>query len=193
MALAALIIGSIALGVAILTLPTVFQMIWGRHRIAVGFDIEEFESIRVLKCVIYNNPVKNRLLRWLGVRRAVAEDIVADFFIEELGSHRVISPQKMPIIKSYAGVEPAPRISLAASPVPAEFGIVGFMRSKGVVSLALEESVTLANGSYCACVEVAVEGKVNRAHQNFQVTGKHPFVYWVGRIEKGTPKHRHIA
>lgn len=183
--------GLTALGVAIRT--TVFPMIWGKPRIAVGVDIVEFNSSRVLECAIYNNPVKNRLLRWLGVKTTVAEDIVVDFSIEELGSRRrVIRPQDMPSIKSYTGVGPAQRISLPASPIPVRFGIVEVLANTGVVTL-FEENVPLANGSYCAHIEVVVEGKVNRARSNFKVTDKHPFAYWVGRIEKDVLKHKRIA
>ncbi len=168
-----------------MTLPTVLQMIWGKPRIAVGFDIAELKSGRVLECAIYNIPIRNRLLRWSGIRRTVAEDIMVDFCIEELGSsRRAIRPHNAPYIQSYTGVGPAQRISLAASNISARFAIVKVIASTGVVSLFEEDDVMLANGSYCAYVEVVVEGKVNRARGNFEVTDKSPYVYWVGSIEK---------
>jgi len=58
-----------ALGLAALTLPTFFQMFWGRPNITFWFNRIEDERDTLLLVHIYNFPIANRALSSLGVKR----------------------------------------------------------------------------------------------------------------------------
>jgi hypothetical protein len=173
-----------ALVVAIFALVLyVLQMIWGRPKIVLDFDVSEFEGARLLECEIHNEPIARGLLRMLRIRRMVAEDIMAYFSIKEQGSNRVVFSGDVPHIYAYTGVK-SQRISLAASPFPAIFGIVEVDYGSGVVKvfdekLKFDEEVTLERGAYYTDIKVAADGEHIRAKRNFEVSDKHPFAYWI--------------
>jgi hypothetical protein len=176
MVVAALVIGIVALVVSLLT---AFRPILGKPEITTSFSVHEAENGRVLQGEIYNYPITNKRLRLLGVRRMVAEDIMAHLSIKEHGSDRVVFPGAVPHIISYTGSADAQRISLAPSPFPARFGIVVAAYAERSVKV-YEEDTTLPVGVYCACVHITVEGESVEAQRDFVVTDKHPFTYWQG-------------
>lgn len=171
-----LTISALAVGIVALVLY-MLQMILGSPKIKLDFDVREFEDIRVLECKIFNKPITGGLPRWLRIRRGVAEDIMAHFSIKELGSNKVIFPSVVPYIVSHTGVKNAQRISLAASPFPARFGIVTVIYSKRQVEV-YEENVALPHGAYYVYVRIAANGEHIEAQKNFVVGNKHPFAYW---------------
>lgn len=107
----------------------------------------------------------------------VARDIMASFSIKECGSDRVVFPGAVPHMISYTGTTDAQRISLAPSPFPASFGIVGAGYAESSVKV-FGENMALPVGAYCACVHVMVEGEAVETQRNFVVADKHPFAYW---------------
>ena len=52
-----------ALAVAIMTLPTVAQMLFGRPRVALEFSEDILDGHKILECTITNAPVTGRMLR----------------------------------------------------------------------------------------------------------------------------------
>lgn len=85
--------GLVALGLAVVTLPTVFQMIWGRPEVAVDFNtVADSDGVR-LQCIIRNKPI-GRWLRLLRVVRSPAT-ITADMSISEAGSGAILHEREM--------------------------------------------------------------------------------------------------
>jgi hypothetical protein len=69
LAVAGLGIAIIALLVAVMALPTVFQMIWGRPKVDISFE----ESVGDVLLCTFGQPFVAPWLRHLGVRRAPIE------------------------------------------------------------------------------------------------------------------------
>ena len=174
----ALFAGIIALGLALMALPTVFQMIWGRPRMAIDYNIRELEGGRVLQCTIQNIPIRNKILRTLGVRRMPAEDIMAGFQIKECNTQQIVFPLVVTKIIAHDGTTGAHRISLAGSRIPAVFGIVVAEDDIGEVRNVEEQASTAAlrPSKYCACAHIAIEGKDFDIERNFVVMENHPFI-----------------
>lgn len=66
-----LLLGIAALVVALMALPTAFQMLWGRPRITFRFSrvvADDGLSVHLL-AHLFNLPVTNKFLVWLGVKR----------------------------------------------------------------------------------------------------------------------------
>ena len=180
MVLVSLIISIIALAMAIMVLPTVFQMIWGKPTLLIGFGSGETTQGRFLNVELYNPPIRNRLLKWFGVRRMTAGDIMGTFSIEEYGSKKVVFPGEVPKIITHDGTEGHQRISLAASPFPAVFGVVLAVNTKKEVIVFEDEQqkTVFAPGKYCVCIRITIEGRPVEKRRNFIVCKTHPFVYW---------------
>ncbi|TAJ78947.1 hypothetical protein EPO44_19725 [bacterium] len=64
-----LIVGLIALVMAIVTLPTAFQMYGGKPTIHVQANSDDINSVRVLRYFVRNKPITNSFLNFLGVIR----------------------------------------------------------------------------------------------------------------------------
>ncbi|MXW90492.1 MAG: hypothetical protein F4Z47_01705 [Rhodospirillaceae bacterium] len=80
----------IAFGLAVVTLPTAFQMWWGKPHLTITFRREGVEAGAVLFLSVSNKPVKNKLLRSIGVRRDAAQNVGAIAEIRESGTNRFI-------------------------------------------------------------------------------------------------------
>jgi len=89
MILAALLVSIIALALAIVALPTVFQMFFGRPQLRIVFEETDIDIGRRLECRIYNVAVQNRILKLIGVRRDQAV-ISTTFCVREAGSNVVL-------------------------------------------------------------------------------------------------------
>lgn len=90
MVTAAFIISLIALGVGAMTLPTAFQMWWGKPRLELDLKAREIMGVQTLKCHITNGPIKNKFLRWLGVVRQ-STDVLGMFQVSEAGSGKILA------------------------------------------------------------------------------------------------------
>jgi hypothetical protein len=66
------LLGLLALGVAVVTLPTVFQMIWGRPYLTFETRVLADGDSTLLVCSVFNRAIENRLLVRCGIRRETA-------------------------------------------------------------------------------------------------------------------------
>ena len=145
--MAGVIIGSIAFVVAIMALPTVLQMMCGRPRIRLDLGLDKIDSGIALQCTIWNEPITNKLLRALRVRRMVAEDVTAVFDIKRLGGEGNIYSKYLPKIRDHSG-KYAQRVSFPCSPISASFGIA-FKRGNEPAKLFSEGTdIVLDVGKY---------------------------------------------
>lgn len=158
-------------------LPTIFQMIWGRPKLVIGFGVRELDGSRVLQYELLNPVIKNRFLRWLGVRRMAAEDIITYFSIEDYNNQRLVFAGKVPDILKYNGTSGAQRISLPTSFFPALIPIVLALDEAKAIKV-FEEDIILQQGKYCAIIVATMEGKKSTKRGNFVVSETHPFIYW---------------
>ena len=174
MELAALIIGGIAF---VMVVQPFTQVIWGQPKIEFDFDISGVNGDKILLCRIYNRLITHRILQLLHVRRMVAEDVMAFYFIEEFESQRRICEMR-PSIESLTG-QRARCISLPPSTIPARFGIVIADKDK-VVSVDKDENDIrheFMPGLYRVCVILLVEGKAKKSCCNFGVTDSGIYMY----------------
>ena len=153
------------------------KMIWGNPKMSFAFHVEDMEKQCYYGCEIHNMPITNKLLRKLGVRRDLAQDVTAAFEIQERGTGRVICPLTPALIKTQEGVG-AWRVSLPASIFPATFAIVFVDKADSEVRVMREDKVLLALGTYTARVQVVSGEDRHVGRCDFIVDNKHPFVYW---------------
>lgn len=71
-----------------MTLPTVFQLLWGKPRVNVVLDehyIDEQngQTGKCLDCRIANPPIRSSVLRWIGVFRRPADGLSVTISIKE--------------------------------------------------------------------------------------------------------------
>src|SRR4030043_449437 len=187
MVLAAFIISILALIVAVVVLPTAFQMIGGRPKIIINF--EDWTTItgkqdRVLQCDLQNEPIRWGILHWLGVRRMTADDVSVRFLItEEEGRKPIFNGLYERVLNSPSGTE-SRHISLPPSIASASFGIVEvkkgkvMFRNEGNDFIFIPKGNGLKPGIYSVIIFLLVDGNETQKEKNFVVTKKPPFAYW---------------
>jgi hypothetical protein len=86
-------IGIILAGLGvIMTAPTIFQMIWGKPRVDISFEDVDDPNGKSLQVFFNNPPVRNKLLRFLGVRRETVQSLTVQFRISEPWSGKILVP-----------------------------------------------------------------------------------------------------
>lgn len=178
MILAAFIISIVALVVALMVLPTVFQLFCGKPKLIIDFGVQEVKGGKVLQGELYNQPIRSRSLQILGIRRMVAEDVVVHFAIGEGGDGSKTIAQIIPSLISHTGTAPAQRINLPPSIFPSQFGIATVEDAEALVRVFQQDTI-LVSGLYRVFVEVVMEGKTITAQRNFKVIDKPPFAMWL--------------
>jgi len=103
---------------AIVALPSVFQMIWGAPHLEFDFGATKEGEKGTLRCTVYNYPIENWFLRKVGVRRESATVYAAYKIHGSEFSTEVISP----ILTNYQGN--SRQVEIAAGPVGAAMGII---------------------------------------------------------------------
>ena len=93
----ALCVSFLALGVAVVTLPTAFQMWWGKPTLDVEFKTDRRESGVGLRCFITNDPVKG-WRKELGVHRETANNLCVVANIREGGRGSLVGNMIRPTI-----------------------------------------------------------------------------------------------
>ena len=86
----------LALGVAIMTLPTAFQMWWGRPSLDVEFKTDRSTRAVALRCLITNELIATWWHRKAGVIRDAAHDVRGSFTIRKGGTNELIFPGRLP-------------------------------------------------------------------------------------------------
>lgn len=182
--IAALVIGSVAL---LMATPTFLQMFCGRPRVEIGFTQEDYRSSRVLKCEVFNPPIRNRFLRMLVVRRDAIEDLNVTYQIHEAGSNKIEVPVVLDVlVNTQAGI-PVPRTRLPGSDFSARFGIVAWIdQQKSVMPLIdittlkpTSGAHPLPPGRYLARVTIYEPGKTTNAQREFLVGDEMDKLRWI--------------
>lgn len=173
-------LGLVALVVALMALPTVFQMHWGRPQIDFIFGAVTDRQSTVLQCTIRNRPINSRVLRALGVRRDAANVIAA----YKIHGPEFVTELIHPKLASYK--DNGEQIELAAGPVGASMGII-FIRDSNayiVEDPRFREKrdspmVPIASGTYHAGIVVFCGEKNFIREAQFVITANAGNSYWV--------------
>jgi hypothetical protein len=117
---AALIISVVALVISIMTLPTAFQMICGKPKIRVKFEKTILNEMTLLRSYLWNEPVKNRFIRSLGVTREPVE-VSASISVEK-STGELVTPLVIATISTEK--ESGKQVTLYHHAIPARVTIV---------------------------------------------------------------------
>lgn len=184
MVVAALVISLCALAVAAMTLPTAFQMFWGKPKITKQFSsVDDTQSI-TLVCEVRNEPIRNNILRILGVRRA-SVIMTASFQIFEQGTNKPVRNGAIPYIITHDG-HWGQRAALESSISPITIPIIFVRKRDGKVfqyeNPYFETVDDLQNalplGAYIVEVALTIEDVGLKRRKELYVTNEYPFAYW---------------
>lgn len=178
-------VGIILAGVGIvIATPSIFQIFWGRSCIEMEFEVSTKDAERSLMILLKNPPVKNKILKVLGVKRETVQSLTAELRISEFGSKRVIVPIRHatlfsdddPTDKGSSRIVLPPTYSVAA-------GIMVSMwddEKKGAVILGdrLRQPLLLKNGYYIAQIIIIVDGEPKEYIRQFAVGDNADSLIW---------------
>jgi hypothetical protein len=174
-------LGIIGVGLALLALPTVFQMIWGRPRIEFEFEERTEDGKKVLACRIFNRAVKNPVLKFLKVRREVAHISAAYTVHNDATGNRIVSLTQ-PIFVTQRGH--SKEIELAPTITGALVGIV-FANDQGVFAAEAahgqsgdQPATLLPPGTYSVPLVVFCGEEPFSISRSFVVTQRPLDSYW---------------
>ena len=182
MSLYAFIISIFALVVAIMALPTLFQMIWGRPDIELIFweSIDERAQRKYLRCRIVNRPIKNCLLQKIGVYRRPSDDVHVLFSVRDTKTSKMVVTGIHAAIYTTQIGKLMPSVSLPASTIPAMINLVEAKDDAYTKTIAPYEAknIQLPVGEYCAIIRIRTSEKEKEYHRNFYVGNKQQDLRW---------------
>ncbi len=157
---------------------TIPQLIWGKSKCTVKWDMEELEIGKVWDCEIFNEPLTNKIIKHLVIGRSPIEDLTAFVEIQEANSGTVIVPTYTPKFKDFAG-NYAQRVRLPASWVHAAFAVVFVTQGESTAKAAKEGSkIQFAIGKYKVVASIIADNRVIKVENTFTVTENIPYVSW---------------
>ncbi len=164
---AGLVVGLVALAVAIMAIPTIFQMLFGRPNLS--FEADEFTGPdgKILVIAIKNEPVKNKFLLWMGVERE-AGDILAFFEIQEHGTRKFLARSVSGLLQC----APMRTIGLLARSLPGfsvGLTIIGTKDGKATIVDARGNPIPIGEGHYTASIDIIRGQKTYKIAQAFTV------------------------
>ena len=169
-ALAALILGLMAL-------PTVFQMIWGRPDITFVFNRTDDQKDALLLVHLYNLPVANRALSWMGVTRAEAH-FRAAIKVNDSSGNQILRYAEPPI----SAGDPFKQnlIHLHAGPSPVTLEILGANRkcARTYTEHRADSFYDYSPGTYRLRLELWVGERMFFEERSFVVTADFKNSYW---------------
>ena len=180
MEIAGLILGLVALVIAI---PPLLQMVYGRPKIRVGFDMSTEQGAKLLLCNIYNRPITNWFLKKIGVT-LTPTDVFASFDIREHGTNKIIASAFR--ARLHDAKANTTGLSLAAKPsLPVVFVVIEH-DDKGAITIDHAPSQTkelrLELGEYFADVKIAWgEATVRAVAQSFTIDANKDATHWTAR------------
>jgi hypothetical protein len=165
LAIVGTILGLVAI---VLAVPPLLQMLFGRA--VFSFEADDFTGPdgRILVLAIKNQPVKGRLLRWMGVEREAA-DIIAFFGVQEHGTNKIIA-HSVPGLLQCA---PLRQLGLQARALPGfSVGLTVVSTRDGnasIVDARPDKLVHIDPGQYVARIAVVRGQLTYRIDQSFTV------------------------
>jgi hypothetical protein len=179
--LVALICSIVALAIGVMTLPTAFQMFFGRPKIAFDFCDLHKAGAHLLHCDISNEGIKSRFLRFIGVTRSRTE-ISAFFAIFEYKTDKVVLPQIPAQITTDR--EAGWQVSLPFSVAPARIAlIVDNGAGAAIVPQSDSEMVSLEMGKYRIEIDVITDTQKSFKGTKYAIIGQRgDRAYWADNV-----------
>ncbi len=140
-----LVIGVIALVVSLVTLPSAFQMWWGRAKPKSEFRDNRQDNACVLLCEILNAPIRSGFLHSIGVKR---DALIFQCFcsISEIGTNKIVVRDQRLLI-TY-GKNHAEYIGTIYPGTPAYVGIIKCSDLGNYVITDDDEKINIPQGEY---------------------------------------------
>lgn len=180
-----IIVSFIAFGIALVALPTVLQMFWGRPVLELEFSRAVEDRTRALVVFVKNPPVKSRLLKGLRVRRDTIQSLTASFRVSESGSRKVIAPILHALFYTDEELNPIARQRISLPPtytVGTSFSVAVWKDDEeGTVLVPdrLRQPLRLNPGLYHVQVIMLVDGQQKRYERRFLVGERADDLVWV--------------
>ena len=165
----------VALAISVMTLPTVFQMFGGKPKIRVEFEKTILDELTVLRCHIWNQPVRNRVLRRLRVVREPVEISVS--FSVERTSGELVAPLVTPTITTEK--ESGKQVTLFYHAVPARVAII--IIKQNTAFILYDDEKKLKPGGYVVNLDLILSNATMHRYQEKLVIGENANQsYWRG-------------
>jgi hypothetical protein len=168
-------VGLVALVVAVMALPPVFQMFWGRPQISVEYTRDN--SAGHLFCDIYNKPVSNRFLVWLRVRRETAS-ITVGVHIQNETTKEIIIRVAIPLVLIRERLENLSNVDLPPGHTPLSIRVVQIDGRGAGVHDSNGQWIHLPAAIYRMEMTVMAGEKNLEMQHNFVVTAEPSHTYW---------------
>lgn len=164
-----IVLSIIAFGFAVVSLPTAFQMWWGKSSPSVEFRSDRIDPGKGLNIIITNSPIKNTFLKWMGVYRDTIHGLSASATITEHGTGRVVGelPLEINIVKGEAAFLVDLHAGMVAWVVPIFHG-----STSSTASLPPEDGTELQPGRYECELKLSWSRGVVRTRRTF-TAGNH--------------------
>ncbi len=177
--MAGVIIGSIALVLAIMAVQPFTQAIWGSPHIEITFRQSIKNGEKVLSFDIHNKPIYGGILRKMHVYRRAAEGVSVGFFIFDSSGNNLF------IAVGYAKLKIAGeicrQINLPSSGTSAST-IVATTSKDGVSNILTNNNAKpIQLGLYSILVTVTYEGKFVNKELLFTIGDTPDGTYWVNQ------------
>ncbi len=180
-------VGIVLAGVSLaMASPSILQRFCGRPLVKVEFGRAVAGNERLLLVYLQNLPIRNRVLRKLGVRRDTVQSLTAHFRISEFGSNKVIDPIRNARIYSYDDPTDMGKWQVVLAPTfstGASFGVVSWDTQKNKAFIPpdrTKQSSELLSGYYRADIIIVVDGEPKHISQQFAVDQKADDLIWAG-------------
>ena len=158
------VLSVIAFGLAVMALPTAFQMWWGKPSLEIKLDRSRIDAGVGLFCLIKNIPIEIQFLRWLGVCRKAAHGMRATATVSKSGSGELVGYKQLEIF--VGGNAAVPRVDLHPA-VPSWAPVM--IQSPGETSAMFGE-IEIVPGEYCCEIEVEWGHDTRRVRNSFRVS-----------------------
>src|SRR5262249_53305349 len=159
------------------------QMIYGRPKIRLAFDISTEQGRKFLLCLIHNLSINRWFLRKLGVTRTPTE-VFASFDIREHGTNKIIANSFRARLQDTRNA--ANGLTLVARPGPPLLFVVVEQSDQDAITANYapmqSAKVALPPGEYFVDVKVAWgESTVNAIAQSFTIDPNKDITHWTAR------------
>ena len=171
-----------------MTVPSGFQMYWGRPRVRIRLTrapLPGHAGVEVLGCELTNQRITNPALRFLRVKRDPAEDVTATYEIKDAVEKTLVFKAE-PLIATDYPYAPASsqRARITVSALPCTFRIVtiGPQGNERVFVIHGDSAPpqVLPPGLYDVSVRFEVDGDAEKPkHGRFIVQDHPPYAEWV--------------
>ena len=181
---AAFIISVLALVVALMALPTVFQMVFGKPRLKI--HSKEYHN-RGLYCLIQNLQTSNKFLKSIGVKRDAVEELNVEIGIMDknayLSDNLVANVNYWDKRKHEIEYDGSIRYSIrlpASSTLFARISIVGVRNGKVYICEEKPKlTQELKDGLYTMIMVITADGEWAETNRDFKVSQSEPFIEWI--------------